>query len=121
MPENKDTLIALAKSLDSVAYALHNFCVKTLEALGESAHTADVQAVVAAATTAPSPAVGSHQSEAKPLKLEDVRAVMAEKSRQGKTEEIRALLEKYGANKLSEISPNDYAALLADAEAICNG
>lgn len=52
----------------------------------------------------------------KKITLEQVRAVLAEKSHDGFTAEIRALLEKYGADKLSKIAPANYAALLADAE-----
>ena len=57
----------------------------------------------------------------KPLTLEEVRAVLAEKSRNGHTAKIRELLEKYGAAKLSEIDPQKYAALLAEAEVLGNG
>jgi len=52
------------------------------------------------------------------LKLEDVRAVLAEKSRAGHTSEIRLLLQKYGADKLSQLDPANYKALLADAEVL---
>lgn len=55
------------------------------------------------------------------LTLESVRAVLAEKSRSGYTNEIRALLEKHGANKLSEIDPNKYKALLEEVEVLGNG
>lgn len=55
------------------------------------------------------------------LKLEDVRAVLAEKSRAGHTAEVRALLKKFGAAKLSEIDPANYEALMKDAEVIGNG
>ena len=55
------------------------------------------------------------------LKPEDVRAVLAEKSRAGHTAEVRALLKKYGAAKLSEINPANYEALMKDAEVIGNG
>lgn len=55
------------------------------------------------------------------LTLEQVRAVLAEKSRQGHTAEIRSLLQKYGAAKLSQIDPAHYKALLADAEVLGNG
>lgn len=55
------------------------------------------------------------------LKLEDVRAVLAEKSRAGHTAEVRALLKKHGDDKLSEIDPAKYEALLQDAEVIGNG
>ena len=52
------------------------------------------------------------------LSLEQVRAVLADKSRKGYTAEIRALLQKYGATKLSGIDPANYKALLADAEGL---
>jgi len=57
----------------------------------------------------------------KPLTLEEVRAILAEKSRNGHTTKIRELLEKHGAAKLSEIDPQKYAALLAEAEVLGNG
>ena len=63
----------------------------------------------------------SVQPTSKPLTLEEVRAVLAEKSRNGHTAKIRELLEKHGAAKLSEIDPQKYAALLAEAEVLGNG
>ncbi len=58
------------------------------------------------------------EPEEKPLTLEEVRAVLAEKSRSGHTEEVRALLNKHGADKLPEIDPAEYPALLAEAEVL---
>ena len=59
------------------------------------------------------------KEETKPeLKLEDVRAVLAEKSRAGHTAAIRTLLQKYGASKLSAVDPKHYEALLKDAEVL---
>ena len=59
------------------------------------------------------------KEEKKPdLKLEDVRAVLAEKSRAGHTAAIRTLLQKYGASKLSAVDPKHYEALLKDAEVL---
>ena len=55
------------------------------------------------------------------LTLEQVRAVLADKSRMGFTAEIRTLLQKYGAAKLSGIDPVHYKALGADAEVRGNG
>jgi hypothetical protein len=57
-------------------------------------------------------------SEEPTVTLAEVRAVLAEKSRDGCTAEVRGLLEKYGAAKLSEIDPAKYSALLADAEVL---
>lgn len=58
---------------------------------------------------------------AEPMKeysFTDVRTILAEKSRAGHTAEIRSLLTKHGAEKLSEIRQEDYAALVAEAEAL---
>lgn len=52
------------------------------------------------------------------LKLEDVRAVLADMSRKGHTAEIRTLLQKYGAAKLSGVDPANYSALLKDVEGL---
>jgi hypothetical protein len=56
----------------------------------------------------------------KPLTLEDVRGVLADISRSGKTAEIKTLLGKYGADKLSAVDPTHYASLLTDAEGIAH-
>jgi len=55
------------------------------------------------------------------LTLEQVRAVLADKSRMGFTAEIRTLLQKYGALKLSGIDPVHYKALVAEAEVLGDG
>lgn len=54
----------------------------------------------------------------KTVTIEDVRAVLAAKSQDGKTKEVKALLMKYDAGKLSGVKPEDYAALLKEAEAL---
>jgi hypothetical protein len=51
--------------------------------------------------------------------LTDVRAILADKSRDGHTGQIRALLQKYGAPRLSEVDPVHYRELLD--EALCLG
>lgn len=53
--------------------------------------------------------------------LEQVRATLAEKSRGGYTAQVRELLVKHGAAKLSDIDPAEYPALMADAEGLGNG
>ena len=56
----------------------------------------------------------------KPLTLEEVRAVLAEKSRAGFTAEVKAIITKYGADKLSAVKPENYAAVLAEVEVLGN-
>ena len=51
---------------------------------------------------------------------EDVRGVLAAKSAAGFKKEVKELLEKFGAQQLKQIDPNDYAALLKEAEVIGN-
>lgn len=59
------------------------------------------------------------EEKAKPaLTLEEGRAVLADKSRAGHTAEIRELLKKYGASKLSLVDPKHYEALLREAEVL---
>lgn len=50
--------------------------------------------------------------------LEEVRAVLARKSVDGRTAEVQALIRKHGADKLSQIDPAQYANLMAEAEAL---
>ena len=62
-----------------------------------------------------------HRADApapKPITLEKIRAVLAEKSVQGKRKEVQALIIKYGAGRLSDIAPEHYASLLAEAEGL---
>ena len=56
----------------------------------------------------------------KQLTLEEVRAVCAEKSRAGFTAEVKAIITKHGADKLSAIKPEEYAAVLAEVEVLGN-
>lgn len=50
------------------------------------------------------------------LTLEEVRKVAADKSRQGFTEEVRNLIHRYGAEKLSGLDAAKYEAFLKDLE-----
>lgn len=56
------------------------------------------------------------KQEEKIYDIEDVRKILADKSRLGHTAKIRELLEKYGAKKLSEIDPSNYKDLVSDVE-----
>lgn len=49
------------------------------------------------------------------LSFEDVRAELAEISRNGKKDGIKSLLIKYGVSRLSEVKPEDYENLLTEA------
>ena len=96
---------SLADSLQAVATAL-----------GQS----DPEGTAAAASAAP-PAPAPADPPPKAITLEEVRAVLAEKSHDGYTDQVRGLLQKFGAEKLSGVDPKYYAALLKDAEVLGHG
>ena len=52
------------------------------------------------------------------ITLEQLRAVLAEKSQAGLTSQVKELLTKYGAAKLSAVKPEDYAAVYEAAKAL---
>lgn len=62
----------------------------------------------------------STEEEKKSVSLEDVRAVLAEKSRRGFTEEVKEIISKHGADRLSGIDPSEYESILSEAEVIGN-
>lgn len=47
-----------------------------------------------------------------------LRSRLSEISRSGHTAEVKELIAKYGAEKLSDIAESDYAAVLAEAEGL---
>lgn len=52
------------------------------------------------------------------LSFTDLRAKLAEKSREGFTVEIKAILISHGAEKLTAIQPSDYETVLKEVEAL---
>jgi hypothetical protein len=67
-------------------------------------------------------AIASDKEEAEEpvpqLTLSDVRGVLAKKSQAGLTKGIKALIQKYGAERLSDVKPEDYESLLKDVEGL---
>ena len=58
------------------------------------------------------------ESEKPAATLEEVRAVLAKLSVAGHSAAAKSLIAKFGADKLSDIAPEQYAALLKEAERI---
>ena len=98
-------LLDVVQDLRSLADSIQTLCT----ALVEHEYSDSVPDPV----PAPAPAAPE-----KKVTLEEVRAVLAEKSHDGLTAEVRELLQKYGATKLSGVDPKHYAALLKDAEVL---
>ena len=52
------------------------------------------------------------------VSLEQVRAVLAKLSQLGKTADVKKLIVKHGAQKLSDVPESEYESLLHEAEGI---
>ena len=82
---------------------------------------ADVGALITKLVYAPAvegaPAEETPQPKAKKVTLEDVRAALTDLTSAKGAATTKQLLAEYGVKKLSEISDNKFASLLADAKA----
>lgn len=100
---------------------------RVIEALHSAAKALDEAANQLAGQNVPKPEVAgtaekttTSAKEEKTLTLEEVRKVAADKARQGHTEEVRQLIQKFGADKLSGVDAAKYPALMEELEAIGN-
>ncbi len=62
--------------------------------------------------------IKSGTTKPKEITLEQVRAVLAEKSKAGFSEKIRGLIKERGADKLTDIDPKHFESLILAAEAM---
>jgi len=95
----EETLVKVSGELET--------CGKTLLKLAEALRAKEE-------TLAPEPQ--KNEPGSTKLTLEEVRKVAADKARQGFTDEVRRLIQKYGADKLSSMEPEKYEAFLKDLE-----
>ena len=64
---------------------------------------------------------GKEEPEAEAeISLEQVRGLLADKSRAGHTAEIREILKSFGADRLSAVDPKDYLKVLKAAEELAD-
>ena len=60
----------------------------------------------------------AEEKGAEPVTLEQIRAVLQEKRAAGKKDKFKDLFAQFGVQRLPDVSPDDYAALFAAAEAL---
>lgn len=112
-----DGVCTVAESLQGLAGSLKIL----VEAFGDErpkiAAPVEKADVKTKATAKPKAAPKEEPKEKLPT-LTEVRGILAEKSRSGKTAQVKELLIKHGAEKLSDIKPEEYLALLADVEGL---
>ena len=100
-------LLKVAEDLRSLADSVQAVCTLVTDSLSGNKTEA-----------LPAPETEQKPKKVPEISLEKVRGVLADKSRGGHTAEVRAIIQKYGADRLSDIDPKDYAAVLAEAEVL---
>lgn len=101
--EGAKLLLDVAKNLHSLADSVQAVCTLVTDGLQDVKET-------------PAPEAEAKKKPA--VTLEKVRGILADKSRAGHTAEVRAIITKYGAEKLSEIDPANYEAVMKEAEGL---
>lgn len=81
-------------------------------------HTAEFSAESKPDETLPAPVVEAEPPVQAPVTIEQIRAILAEKSQAGKQPQVKELITKFGAKKLTDINPVHYAELLKEAEVL---
>lgn len=60
------------------------------------------------------------QEEAKHYSFEEVRTILTDKSREGYTDQVKALVKKYGEKgKLSDVNKENFSNLVLEAQFVC--
>ena len=105
---NKELLLKLAADYSVLAEDLKKLAGEEAPAESKKEEKVDVPFDVEEKKEPPKPE--------KKYTMADVRKKLSSLSSGGKTAEVRELLVKHGANRLSEIKPEDYAVLMEEAE-----
>ena len=120
----RENLIGISENLISISEKVSVISKVIVEIISEFQTEADKPAIE---TKAKKSAPKQIEAKAEPVNeaakeyiFTEVRTILAEKSRAGFTAEIKELLVKHGADKLSKIAPTEYAALVADVEVLGN-
>ena len=99
-----NTLNALNVTMQKLTEKMTSEYINTFEEIGTSSET-------------PKQTEEPVQEE-KPIDRSEVRAKLAELTRLGFSDEVRELLQKHGAERLSAVPDTELPALLKEAEAI---
>ena len=111
-----DPMMELVNALNALTAALQKFSSQTTNAyLDTFEEIYDPDKDEPQATEAPKEQPTPEQQTVTFVQL---RSRLSEISRSGKTAEVKELIAKYGASKLSDIAESDYAAVLAEAEGL---
>ena len=113
-----DPMMELVNALNALTAALQKFSSQTTNAyLDTFEEIYDPEKDEPQAAEAPKEQPTPKQEEAT-VTFVQLRSRLSEISRSGKTAEVKELIAKYGASKLSDIAESNYAAVLAEAKGL---
>ena len=113
-----DPMMELVNALNALTAALQKFTSQTTNAYldtFEEIYDPEKDEPQAAEESKEQP---TPKQEEATVTFVQLRSRLSEISRSGKTAEVKELIAKYGASKLSDIAESDYAAVLAEAEGL---
>lgn len=112
-PHIMAAILALAEALSKV-----NLGANISSVTEEKIEVKEIEPKAEAVTKEKEVKENKGQEAEKTITLEEVRKVLATKSKNGKQAEVKELIKKYGVNKLTDIHPCNYKELLELAEAL---
>lgn len=110
-----DNMIVCGENMARIGKLLKEFVSELTDAIPQKAKAEKVTKADAAPATQPEK---SAEPAAKTYTFTDVRKAFSAKSHEGFTDQVKALITKYGAEKLSDLKEADYPALMADLEVV---
>lgn len=111
MIEMINALNALTKAVSALTEKITSEYLNTFEIIYDPAE--DEPQAAEAQKEQPAP-----EQKAETVTFVQLRSRLSEISRAGHTQEVKELIAKYGADKLSDIAEADYAGVLAEAEGL---
>ena len=114
-------MAAAPNELRSACDVCHRHCSLAPGQTGACRARTNVGGLVAPSAYGRLTSIAIDPIEKKPLAFDEVRALLAQKARDGFKDQIKAILERHGSAKLSELAPSAYEAVVAEAEALGNG
>ncbi len=110
-----DNIIVCGESMAKIGRLLKEFIPEFAEAIPQKPKA---EQVIEAGTVPAALPEKKEQPAAKTYTFADVRKAFSAKSHAGYTAQVKELISKYGADRLSDVKEEDYPALMADLEVI---
>lgn len=110
-----ETMMKIINALSVLTAALQEFTAQTTEGYLNTFETIYDPEKDEPQETAPKEQPTAEQQT---VTFVELRSRLSEISRNGHTVGVKELLQKYGADKLSDVAESDYTALLAEAEVL---